>query len=756
MGVGLGLVRFVLAVAVAGASLYYYPLAFGDEGARYELVDGELELVVVDPVRVLVSDLRVRVLGVLPSPDVDPVLVVAQTNSPFVFRVFALLSLFAPAIIFLVTISVAHSVFKIWFKSSVDFRRKGVLPPWPLHTDDKAPALCIGEVHHKIDVKEHPHPRWLVMPEKGLYTGLAIFGAIGTGKTTSCMRPYCRQLLEWQKDDPEQRVAMLLLEVKGDFCYDVQEMLAQYDRSADYLELSLDDTGFQWNPLNSPWLDTYSLAYTLAALVNQLFGKSKEPFWQQAYTNVIRWIIETYRSFPDPWFTFRDIYHCMLDRSALEELLDKQTEYVFGKYRYEFCIEESVYQANRDRFDTITVNQDDVDASVEVAGQPVKGGGTRMPMTDRCLGPKKKPRTYTFDWKRVGEHRILELRDTEFMVLSWECRKEGRELSFGGEMLSEPSEDEIALNQEIHKWYRADWLGLDDKLRSSIVEGMSVFLGIFVVPSVARIFCPKNPSSMTPEQLKRMMPRLDHAIEGGKVLALNMPAGTNPALARAAGVMLKQSWLSTLLLRPKLMKLAAPDKVFRPAVFVCDEYQAFVTCGEDDPSGDEKAFALTRQSKCIPIVATQSISSLKAVLGDGEAWRALLQTLRSRIFLSLADDFSQKTASELLGQVNRMKASYSISENTGKASASVLTGRMGGGTASAGVSKSYQERRESLFHQRDLSLLGTCQAVAQIFDGGVVRDATRVYLKPDYRPRDEPYFRWYERDLQPKESRDVV
>ena len=66
---------------------------------------------------------------------------------------------------------------------------------------------------------------------------------------------------------------------------------------------------------------------------------------------------------------------------------------------------------------------------------------------------------------------------------------------------------------------------------------------------------------------------------------------------------------------------------------ICDEYQAFASVGEDDPSGDEKAFALTRQCRVIPIVATQSISSLRSVLGSGEAWRTLLQTLRTRIFL---------------------------------------------------------------------------------------------------------------------------
>ena len=83
---------------------------------------------------------------------------------------------------------------------------------------------------------------------------------------------------------------------------------------------------------------------------------------------------------------------------------------------------------------------------------------------------------------------------------------------------------------------------------------------------------------------------------------------------------------------------ANPGSYFRPAVFICDEYQAFASVGEDDPSGDEKSFALTRQCRCIPIVATQSISSLRAVLGSSEAWRSLLQTLRTRIFLSLSDD----------------------------------------------------------------------------------------------------------------------
>ena len=36
----------------------------------------------------------------------------------------------------------------------------------------------------------------------------------------------------------------------------------------------------------------------------------------------------------------------------------------------------------------------------------------------------------------------------------------------------------------------------------------------------------------------------------------------------------------------------SPSAYFRPAVFICDEYQSFASVGEDDPTGDEKSFAL--------------------------------------------------------------------------------------------------------------------------------------------------------------------
>ena len=151
---------------------------------------------------------------------------------------------------------------------------------------------------------------------------MAIFGAVGSGKTSACMHPFARQLLSWQAPNPERRAAALVLEVKGDFCHDIRRMLTELDLGEDYIELSLDGR-LTWNPLSATWLDSYSLAYTVASLLNQLFGKGKEPFWQQAYTNLVRWIIELYRVLPGGWVTLRDVYHCAIDKELFANKIER-------------------------------------------------------------------------------------------------------------------------------------------------------------------------------------------------------------------------------------------------------------------------------------------------------------------------------------------------------------------------------------------------------------------------------------------------
>ena len=668
-----------------------------------------------------------------PSLDEHPILALVQFHTPDFFSFMLLWYYLSPFVAVMLCGLISVTVWKVWLEGRRrDFAPFAKLPPWPLDPKQKAPAIVIGEVHHPVEAREIFSPSWLTIPERGLYTGVAIFGAVGSGKTSACMNPFARQLLGWQAGNPHMRAAALVLEVKGDFCHDIRQILVEAGRGQDYIEIGMDSRS-QWNPLSAWWLDSYSLAYTVSSLLNQLFGKGKEPFWQQAYTNLVRWIIELHRVFPERWVTLQQVYRCAID----PELFAAKIE----------AAEKLSDDLNTG---TIFIKADALAPQLENLEQ--------------------------WDWTRTAggkQHRAVHTRPLKAKL---------DELKIPHEIVWEPGpgEDTRERVEAIKRWFVHDWQTLDNKIKSSIVEGVSVFLAMFDMPDVAKAGAAKadaakagvkkpkaaekaaepEPDDKTPDPaaesnqaatsippdtagaapITQHLPPLFELIEQGKVLALNMPAGINPALARAVGVMLKNAWLQALLMRPAKMK-RSPGRYFRPAVFICDEYQAFASVGEDDPSGDEKSFALTRQCRCIPIVATQSISSLRAVLGSSEAWRSLLQTLRTRIFLSLSDDASAKIASELCGQVAKIKESYTISETSKRSEVSPLSGRAGGGGGSMGATKSFREQREAVFHPRDFALLGNCQAICLPYDGAQSLEPRRVYLKPHYLPPEHSYWR---------------
>ena len=678
-----------------------------------------------------------------PPLEEHPILVLVEYHTPNFFDALVVWYYVTPFAVVMLTGFISVTIWRVWLEGRRrDLAPFSKLPPWPLDPKQKAPAIVIGEVHHPVEAREIFSPSWLTIPERGLYTGVAIFGAVGSGKTSACMNPFARQLLGWQAANPQMRAAALVLEVKGDFCHDIRQILVEAGRGQDYIELGMDARS-QWNPLSAWWLDSYSLAYTVSSLLNQLFGKGKEPFWQQAYTNLVRWIIELHRVFPERWVTLQQVYRCAID----PELFAAK-------------IEEAEKLSDDLNTGTVFVKEDVLKAQLINLAE--------WHWIDAPGGKEQQA-----DYTRPMKAKLDKLKIAYRIV--WEPG---------------PGDETRERVEAIKRWFVHDWQTLDNKIKSSIVEGVSVFLAMFDMPDVAKVFCPAapdisdDPQAITLQaQLRRIaaareeaasdqqddkkpdagaernqaatsippatggtapisqhLPPLYELIEQGKVLALNMPAGINPALARAVGVMLKNAWLQALLMRPAKMK-RSPGRYFRPAVFICDEYQAFASVGEDDPSGDEKSFALTRQCRCIPIVATQSISSLRAVLGSSEAWRSLLQTLRTRIFLSLSDDASAKIASELCGQVAKIKESYTISETSKRSEVSPLSGRAGGGGGSMGVTKSFREQREAVFHPRDFALLGNCQAICLPYDGAQSLEPCRVYLKPHYLPAEHSYWR---------------
>ena len=604
-----------------------------------------------------------------------------------------------PAAAALILGSAALSMWEVWGPRIRSGSGAGALPRRP-RPGRREPLVVLGEQHHPVEPRPVARPSWLAIPAKGLYTGVFVAGAVGSGKTAGVMRPLAGQVLSWRADDAELRASGLVLEVKGDFCHQIREVLESCGRGGDYVEIGLGGSR-SWNPLDIPEMDSYSLAGQVMSIKSQLWGKGKEPFWDQAALQLLRWVIELHRLPPrDGWVTMRDLYHAATDLERFGEAID----------------------AAMDATDPANAHERFVIDAGDLVALPGSDG---------------------WDWRDEGGGRVSAKRSAErdraLQAAGIECERRAA--------VAVP-EGAAERARELHSWFGSHWTGLDGKLRTSISEGIAAFLGLFVDPDVARVFCPPAPGKGAAKGAPRPLPTMRDAIESGTVLALNMPANAAPQLSRFAGAMLKTAWLRAALGRPADMaRQKGRGKPWRPALFLCDEYQQFCTVGEDDPQGDEKSFALTRQARVIPVVATQSISSLASATRGGEAWRTLLQCFRTRVFLSLADAASAKQASEICGQVERLKESHSLSESGQRGGVSMLGGTLTGGRGGVGASKSWQQRWEALFHPHDFQELDTFQAVVVPFDGATAARARRVYLKPHYLPEDLPYWTARERGL---------
>ena len=635
-----------------------------------------------------------------PFPGNDPLLVLIHAHKPAICHAiqwtYLTLCLTTPLILSSMLLSIVY----IFFGRRAGSAASGRLPFYPPPAGRASLVLFVGEIHHAKKPIPSEHPQWLTIPERGLYTGIAVVGAIGSGKTSCCMYPFAEQILAYRHDDVSGRIGGLILEVKGDFCHKVRDILRRHGRESDYIEMSL-DSPYRYNPLHND-IEAYALAYGIASLLNNLFGRGKEPFWQQAYTNLVKFIILLHKVLYD-YVTFFDVYECAINPDLLEERI--------SACRKKFTRSEHVLV----EFDPYMAHGDFLNLKAFAVDSPANR--MRAPLSPEI-----------------------------------ESYLKAHEVPYEIEVLEEsgdpPAESVLSEKKEqleaVERWFYHDWKRIEPKLRTSIVEGISVFLSLFDDnPAVKRTFCPPrecyDPEANHDGRYGIPLPPFSDLIESGAVCALNLPLSLNPGLARTIGTLMKLDFERAVLNRiPRIEE--NPGSYFRQVLFLCDEYQAFATVGESDPTGDEKFFSLSRQARCIPIVATQSISSLRSTL-PGESWRTLLQTFRTKIFLSLSDDFSSRVASDLCGKEEQLKEQYSISEHGVDAGVNVLTGRTTARKTSVNTSKSYNVVRDSVFEPKVFAELRNAQSIVLAYDGLNPLPPSYCYLKPHYL---DPNRTWFE------------
>ena len=315
------------------------------------------------------------------------------------------------------------------------------LPAYPQAGGREDLFLVLGEIHDPRKAMPADQPYWVTIPDRGLFTGIVILGAVGSGKTSGCMYPYVEQMVAYKAGDPERRIGGLALEVKGDFCHKVRKILDRQGRTEDYVEVNL-NADHRYNPLYND-LDAYALAYNIASLLNNLFGKGKEPFWQQAYTNLVKFIIQLHKVAYD-YVTLFQVYECAINPELLEKRIREAEQLIQG--RHYIVVRDPVFR---------------VHPELEVFG-------------------------FTAD-ESLRSHKALHSAGLE-QALKAGSVEHASQVEIAPH-LADPLKQEIL--EGVKRWFYQDWRRIENKLRTSIVEGISVFLSLFDDnPMVKRTFCP--------------------------------------------------------------------------------------------------------------------------------------------------------------------------------------------------------------------------------------------------------------------------
>ena len=143
--------------------------------------------------------------------------------------------------------------------------------------------------------------------EKGLYQNILITGTIGSGKTSSAMYPFTKQLIEYKCDNKKEKLGLLILDVKGNYHKQVEKYCNLCNRENDLIVLSLDGN-IRYNPLDKPNLKAHILANRLKTILTLFSSKNGEQYWLDKAEQILTECIKLCRLYNDGYVTFTELH----------------------------------------------------------------------------------------------------------------------------------------------------------------------------------------------------------------------------------------------------------------------------------------------------------------------------------------------------------------------------------------------------------------------------------------------------------------
>lgn len=268
---------------------------------------------------------------------------------------------------------------------------------------------------------------------------------------------------------------------------------------------------------------------------------------------------------------------------------------------------------------------------------------------------------------------------------------------------------ELAVNQ-VERFFRADY-----------VDTIMAFIGRAYGPfqrSQYRCFSPRYPS-------KGLTPFYDQIIEDGKIVLVSV-SPSDPLAAKTLCTLVKCLFQQTVMQRKDRFErgtgMQRINNAQRLLLLASDEYAEIASEVPGQPMGDGRFFSLSREFRCMGLLATQSVNVLEAT-SLKENWRSVFSTFAAKIFMRLVDNETAREASDLAGTSDWYVSSSGLSlskDGSGISSNRSLQGR---DTLPTEVTTQVLQKGDGV-------VIGS-------LDGGATPPALRFFHVPDERGQDE-------------------
>ena len=247
----------------------------------------------------------------------SPILFAKSLIFPYAINPFDIISLYPKTwniIRITFIISTSYTFILIFISTVTHLKKNHILK---FHKNQKIFPLNTNEISLKIGISNDEN---IYISEKGLFQNILITGTIGTGKTSSAMYPFTKQLISYKADSQNQKLGMLILDVKGNYLKTITEFIKDSSRLDDLIIIDLKHD-LKYNPLDKPHLSSTVLANRLKTILTLFNTQNGESYWLDKAEQILSEAIKFCRLYNNNYVTFIELHKLITSNNYYLEKL---------------------------------------------------------------------------------------------------------------------------------------------------------------------------------------------------------------------------------------------------------------------------------------------------------------------------------------------------------------------------------------------------------------------------------------------------